>query len=216
MSISPFQQEEFVALLNKFILLQRSIDDLLRHTKFQQLLRKTCGRFNFRHFNGVYDRDDLYQDSHVKVEKSAHRLQVQGNILTEEDFSDWLFVLVLNVLRSKDRQLNRLRRHGLQRSVELIEKLELRAPEHDLDGGYFLRLFLEFTKDDPEETKCFIDLWLIGYSLREIEESLKGQGKGSKASYGTVRNVINARIKAFMQSLGLPKTEPQKKHAQKR
>src|SRR5688500_2406478 len=127
MSVSPFRQEELVTVLTEFIFQLRSIDDLIRHTKFRQLLRESCGRFNFKPFNGVYDRDDLYQDSCVKVEKSARLLQLQGRALSEEEFEKWLFVLVHNVLRSKDRQLNRLRRHGLRRSAELVEKLDLPA-----------------------------------------------------------------------------------------
>ena len=205
MAVSPFQQEELVALLNKCILQQRSIDDLLRHAKFRELLRRGCTRFNFKPFNGVYDREDLYQDSCVKFEKSVRLLQAQGKVLSEEEFAKWLFVLVHNVLRSKDRQLNRLRRHGLQRSAELVEKLNLPAQVEDLDAKHLLSLFLEFTKDDPEETRRFIDLWLSGCSLREIEETLKNEG--GKASYGKVRNVLNARIKAFREWLGLPPPE---------
>lgn len=202
MAVSPFQQEEFVALLNKFILQQRSIDDLLRHAKFRGLLRGTCARFTFKPFHGVYDIEDLYQDSCIKFEKSARLLQAQGSALTEEEFSKWLFVLVHNVLRSKDRQLNKLRRHGLRRSTELVENLDLRTQAVDLDAKHLLSQFLEFIKDDPEEYRRFIALWLSGCSLREIEETLKKEG--GKASYGKIRNVLNARIKAFKEWLGLP------------
>src|SRR4051812_11892825 len=111
MSNSPQPEEDFGALLKRYILKLRSIDDLQRHPKFCQLLRADCYRFNFANFGEVYDPEDLYQDSFMKVNKSGHKLQIEGNILNEEEFAKWLYVVVRNVLRSKDKQLNKARRN---------------------------------------------------------------------------------------------------------
>lgn len=215
MSNSPFQAEEkFDALLSNYLRNLRSIDDLQGHTKFQKQLRDICYRFNFGNFNEVYDPEDLYQDSYEKVRKSGHRLQIQGNVLDEQDFFKWLFVLVRNVFRSKDRQLNKLRRHGWWRCDEPVEELDEAAPDVNLEAKYFLSLFLDFIKSRPEEHQRVIEFWLSGCSLREMEKALDDDG--IKLSYGSVRNEIKASLRAFKESLGLLTPEPRKKKARRR
>jgi DNA-directed RNA polymerase specialized sigma24 family protein len=206
MSSSPQPEEDFGALLEMFILKLRSIDDLQAHTRFGQLLRDDCYRFNFRNFGEVYGPEDLYQDSFMKVRKSGRKLQIEGNILNEEEFAKWLYVVVRSVLRSKDKQLNKPRRNGFVPCDKSSEELDRPAPDIDYDGKYYLNLFLDFISDYPEEHQRAIWLHLTGFSLRETKEILNEeiQSKdGIHVSYGTIRNWEIAIFKAFKERLRL-------------
>jgi RNA polymerase sigma factor (sigma-70 family) len=201
MASSPFI-EDFGALLELFRLKQRSIDDLQEHKRFCQLLRDDCYKYNLKNFGGVYSSEDLYQDAFIKVRKSGKQLQIAGNILNEEEFSNWLYVLVRNVVRSKDRQLNKLRRRGFVCCDKSSEELDRPAPDLDYDGIYFLNLFLAFIEGYPEEHQRAILFWLMGFSYREIEEILNNEkGGDAYVSYGTIRNWVLAILKDFKERI---------------
>jgi DNA-directed RNA polymerase specialized sigma24 family protein len=206
-------EENFGALLEMYILKLRSIDDLQRHPKFCQMLRDNCYRFNFKNFGEVYDPEDLYQDSFMKVNKAGRKLQIEGNILNEAEFAKWLYVVVRSVLRSKDKQLNKARRNKCVRCDKPSEDLNRPAPEIDYDGKYYLSLFLDFTKGHPEEHQRAMQLWLTNFSLREIKEILSDEGYN--VSYGTIRNWEDAILKAFKERLGLQTPKGQQKRSRR-
>lgn len=203
MASSPFTHENFESLLYGYVNKQGSIDDLQQHPRCGQIMRDICYRFNFWNFEGVYGPEDLYQDAHVKLRKSGHVLQVEGNVLTEDDFKKWLFVLVRSVLRSKDRQLNKPRRNGQVRCDVPSVEFDRAAPDDNHEGTYFLSLFTNFViaKRYPDERRRVIELWLNSFSLREIADALNKEG--IDISYGTVRNWVEATLRDFKKSLGL-------------
>jgi DNA-directed RNA polymerase specialized sigma24 family protein len=202
MSVSPQKSNEpFSVVLKLYILRQRSIDDLLGHETFWQFLRDHCHRFKLKNFGVVYAFDDLCNDSFIKASKALYRLQIAGDILSEEEFAGWLYVVVRSVVRSKDRQHNKWRRNGVIFSDKSSEEWNLRAPD---DNNEYLRMLLDFIKDYPEEHQRAVILWLQGFSFREIEEELKKENReGACVSYGTIRNWVLTILKAFKKTLGL-------------
>lgn len=196
----PFQGEDFGVLYDDYIGNRGSIDELLVHPKFQRRLRQLCYKYNFRSFHMVYGPEDLYGDSVLKVKLSAHLLLKPNNVRGEDEFFEyWLPMVVHGVFCSSDRRLNKARRNNVQRAEEPAEELSLPAPPDDRDRKYFLNLFRNSIRYEPEMKRRAIELWLEDYSFREIELALYGEGSGVR--YTTIRNWVKNSIRTFKSEL---------------
>jgi DNA-directed RNA polymerase specialized sigma24 family protein len=213
MATSPFQPEGFVNLLEQFVHKRRSTDDLQEHPDFQSMLREICfKRFSFRSFNGVYGPEDLYQDSFIKVMKSAYALQAPDNVLDEEGFKKWLFVVVYTTFCSKYRQLVRAPETDLVPCEDSEAEMAVEASYGDLDGKYYLGLFLDFIKPYPEEHQRAVKLSLMGFSLRQIAEKFSAEG-GTAVCHGTINNWVEAIYADFRENLGVNSPERLKRRS---
>ena len=207
MANSPFQPERFVNLLEQFVHKRRSTDDLQEHPDFQSMLREICfKKFIFKRFNGVYGPEDLYQDSSIKVMKSAHTLQVPDNVLDEEGFKKWLFVVVYTTFCSKYRQLVRAPETVFVPCEDSEAEMAVEASYSDLDGKYYLGLFLDFIKPYPEEHQRAVKLSLMGFSLRQIAEKISVEGE-TAVCHGTINNWVEAIYADFRENLGVKSPE---------
>jgi len=196
-SVKPFPQ--------KFVDGLGSIDSLYQYPKFRTKLRGYCYSFSFKAFNGTCDPEDLYQDVCVKVWKRRSELLKPGNIMNEEEFFGWLFILTRNHYFSRLRQLKTLRKYGFVRDDTPVEEIDVAAPDDGSEGSYFLRRFLGFIEQYTDARQLALKLWLEGYSYREIEEKLRGTS--SCYSHVTVRNWVTASLDAFRKSVGVASPE---------
>lgn len=183
-----------------------SIDELYRHPKFRKKLRSFCYRYHFRVFAGTYGPEDLYQDSCLKVWKCRSKFLKPGNIMNEEEFFGWLFMVTRSQYYSRIRQLNRLRNNGLSPADTPIEELEIAAPDEGNERKYFLNRFLDFIEQYPEERQSVLKFWLQGYSYREVAMMLKSTS--FKCSHVTIGNWVTASLDAFRKSLGAEISQP--------
>jgi DNA-directed RNA polymerase specialized sigma24 family protein len=180
---------------------RESIDAILGQETFTNRLRDLVRNRDFGIFNGKYDRDDLYQDICLKFWEMESMLQISGNILTEKEFFDWLFVVVRNHYYSMIRKHIAQKRDGL-RSDKPVEEFLTLAHEVDFEAEVFLSQFLKFTEKYPEEWQWAVDLWLNNFSYRDMEEILRGEG--IQCTYGTIRNWVTSIIEDFKRSLESP------------
>lgn len=199
MTIGTTDGESVALFLEQFADGFRSIDEFYEHPVIQRKLRSFCYSFPFRDFGDAYGPEDLYQDACMKLWKCRSKLVKPGNIMSEQGFFCWLFVLTRNQYYSRRRQLNRLGNHGWLHDETPIEDLVIAAPDDGKEGKYFLNRFLSFIKQYPEERRHVLKLWLQGYSYREIEKRLKGTP--FRCSHVTVRNWVMASLDAFKLSL---------------
>jgi DNA-directed RNA polymerase specialized sigma24 family protein len=179
----------------------RSIDEILGHKTFRDQLNEFVKSRRFDIFRGKYDRDDLSQDICLILWKMEPKLRIPGNVLTEDEFFDWLFVLVRNRYFSVIRQHIAQKRDGLRGDTPIKEN-QIPARKVDFEGQVFLSQFLKFTERYPEEWQWAVDLWLEDYSYRDIQEVLNS--RGIPCTYGTIRNWVIAIVGDFKKSLESP------------
>lgn len=190
---------------------REAIGSLLNNDAFRKCLRTICARFNFNRFAGCYSAEDLYQDTCLKVWNYRSKLAKPGNILSEQDFRGWLFVVTRNQYCNRVRQLNRLQARGCSRHDIPIDEIDLTAPEHSQEGKYLLNRFLDFIAGYSESRQWTIRLWLQGYSYREIATKLTSLDE--RCSHVTVANWIAKAIDAFRRTLEAYDTEPARSRA---
>lgn len=195
-------EDGFLNLLQQLRTGRVTIDDFLRMLEIEKWLRIFCYRYNFKSFGGVYGPQDLYWESFEKVLKFAPTLKPE-NTPNERAFRGWLKTLVSTTFLDALRKLNKLQSSGQERSDEPAHLLNLHAPEVDFNGKYFLRRFFEFIEPYPVAHRRAAEEWLADCSYREIAETLNDEGL-SDCSHVTVRNWVEAMLKAFKEDLGEP------------
>lgn len=191
---------DFQGILREVQKERKSVASLLEHPKFIDTVRRICYRCNFQQIT-PYNAEDLYQDVCLKLFELEPTLQISGNILTEEDFFNWLFVVVRNHYYSTIRQHIAQKRDGL-RSDKPVEEFQTLAYDVDFEGKVFLSQFLKFTEKYPDEMQLAVALWLNDYSYRDMEEILRGEG--IQCSHATVRNWITGAVRTFTERISLP------------
>jgi len=157
-------------------------------------LRRYCRRFDFRCFRGVYGPDDLCQDLWLTIWKHRDELDAPENILSERDLESWFFVV------SRNHYLNRVRQNakaGTRVDVD-IEDIEI-PMEDDYSDKYFLSRFHDFIQRYSESRQLSIQLWLEGFSYREIAAML--HDRDVQCSYVTVRSWITNVLDDFRRTL---------------
>jgi RNA polymerase sigma factor (sigma-70 family) len=199
---------DFAILLQDLHVDPTSIDNFLRMLEIEKWLRIFCYRYNFQVFGGTYSPEDLFWECFEKVLKSAPQLKPE-NTPNESAFRGWLSTLVYTTFLDALRKLNKLQNSGQLRSDEPADLLNIHAPEVDYDGKYFLGRFFDFIQSYPEAHRRAAEYWLADCSYRETAEALNDEGI-SDCSHVTVRNWVEAMLKAFKEDLGElpPPTKP--------
>lgn len=193
--------------LQQFIDGHGSIEQIYHYPKFRKKLRGFCYRYNFQHFKQAYGPEDLYQDACVKVWYRRAELLKPGNVMTEQEFFNWLFVVTRNHYYSRVRQINRARKNGLLFDDTPIEDLDIIAPDEDYEGGEIFKRFLEFIEQYSEARQYVIRLWLECNSYRDIAEELQ-RTTPFRCSHVTASNWTTAALNAFRESLSATPAQP--------
>jgi DNA-directed RNA polymerase specialized sigma24 family protein len=180
--------------------LGQTIDELLAHSGFLNLLMVFCrsvhGKLRFNRYDRSYDVRDLHGDVCEKMVKTMNRAKdMNKDILRPENIPDekalfrWVYVLVLNRGLSKLRELKR--RPQLTENPDEDFKIMDPAPgpERRLAG----RELMGFTNDLRPERRSALMLWLADYSYRDIATILNK--KGIKCSHVTVQKWIGDSLK---------------------
>lgn len=187
-----------------------SIRAVMECDEFQKFLRRIAYGRDFRAFRGERDPEDLCQEVFLNLltKEMQRKLQIPENILNEEDFLNWLFVVIRN------QHLASLRRHlagkrDRLRSDVPFEDIDCPALVADEDKGKLLSEFLEFIKRYPVQRQYVIRLWLKNRPYRDIQRIIKRVR--FTISHVTVGNWIKASVEDFKQSLNEPPPKRQRK-----
>lgn len=190
-----------------------SNDEIPGREIFEARIRIFIHKHDFKVFHGKYDLEDFRQDIYVRLLELAHKLKIPDNILTEDDFFRWLFVVVNNHYYSM------LRRHAAQkrdrlRSDKPLEEVHIPAYAVDFEASMFFSRFSKFVETYPEKWRRATFLWLDGSSYRDVAEILNGEGV--QCTHAAVRNWVMAIIGAFRKTLELPPPQRLRKQARPR
>jgi RNA polymerase sigma factor (sigma-70 family) len=191
-----------------------SVDGLLRNQIVARRLRHICSQFNFRAFKGAYDTEDLCQDVWLRVWRHREKLVEPGNILEPGDamnqtgFYGWLYVIARNQYFNKIRELKTKDR---LLTDEQIETLAVPASSGYDEKRYLLESFREFIKGYPKSRQRTIELWLQGYSYREIAELLSNEEV--PCSHVTIGKWIMSAVDAFKRTIQAFDSEPARSEA---
>jgi hypothetical protein len=198
------KEDDFGVLIQSHINGGGSFYKVLEHDKFQKRLRSIAHGRDFTVFHGDRGPNDLCQDVSLKLLESDmnSKLQIPGNILTEEEFFIWLFVVVRNFHLGTIRQRLALKRERLRSDKPLEDYDYLMASESKDDREEILRRFPEFIKRYPVKRQLVVRLWLKDKPYRRIQKVL--ERLRFKVSHVTVGNWINATIEDFREDLDSP------------
>ena len=189
----------FCWFLQEFLITSRSIHELLAQSEFQRRGIKICAWIVRNYCDASYDAEDLFQDVCAMMLKFEDKLRPENTPDTAAFFG-WLFVLALNIFRSRLRKTSRLKKKGILLGFEPLEELPVEAPRVDFDEGCFLSEFLDFiAKNFPPKYQRAISLWLQGYSSREMEEKLNSEG--ISCSHVTAQKWINTGLETFKKEI---------------
>ena len=170
------------------------VDDLLKQGDFQKLLLRICQavyrRLDLGRRDPAYGREDLYADACEKLLRSRHSFHPDA-IPDEKAFHSWLYVLALNVGRSKLREIKRQRPWLFP--GEAVEELPEEDSGINLEREWAVRELLGFIESLPEERRRALLLWLEGNSYREVMQILEGEGR--KVSHVTIQKWVDAGLR---------------------
>jgi RNA polymerase sigma factor (sigma-70 family) len=165
---NPSGQEgeyRFYNLLSAALTGRRPIDVIFEDAEFQSRLRRICYKLE-------HDKDkaeDLFQETSVKVLRYASKNPTDMPE-TSEAFFSWLFIVARHAFLTQW-QKDKPRQDDLP-----LEDIQLPTPGDDLDSQCFLSEFEEFCQSLSYKERRSVELWLEGYSLREIADILVREG----------------------------------------
>jgi DNA-directed RNA polymerase specialized sigma24 family protein len=200
-------------ILSEILTGGRPIEDLVAHRGFQRLANRLSARV-MRRYNGImrmyygvsYEAEDLFIEVCMRMINYWHRREALGrrpdgtNFPNEKAFSAWLFVLALNVVRSKLRKFKELQEDGVTLIYVPIDDLDIADDRVQLEWQSFCKQFLEFTETLNENHRRATRLWYEGYSAREIKKALNDAG--IKCSHVAVQSWVKSSLEAFEKSIG--------------
>jgi RNA polymerase sigma-70 factor (ECF subfamily) len=143
-------------------------DERAFHTLYEEWADRVHGKL-YQIVGPDADLDDLLQTTFIQVFKELHTFR--GDSL----FGTWLYRIAVNValghLRRKSRWRNLLRRHEVERAVDVVT---IKAPDHDYlhrEGARVLHGVLERLK--PDKRIVLVLYEIAGHTLVEIAELLQ-------------------------------------------
>ncbi|HEU4598014.1 MAG TPA: hypothetical protein VFS10_23000 [Pyrinomonadaceae bacterium] len=196
---------DFGRLIRSLIDGSGSIREVMECDGFHDFLRRIVHQFCFRVFRCVKGPEDLCQEVILSLweKKTQSKLQIPDNILTEDDFLGWLYVVTRNQYYEMVRWQLAAKRDRSRSDVP-FEEIDCPALVADQSGGELLSGFLEFIKRYPVQRQYVIRLWLKDRPYRDIQRIVKRLG--FTISHVTVGNWIKASVEEFKKSLDeLPK-----------
>jgi RNA polymerase sigma factor (sigma-70 family) len=204
-TISAIAESTLQDLLREIALGKQSVEDLLVHSKVMVGLQRICRRVYASSFNSThYSSEDLYQDVCHRLISSAEDLK-PDNVSNESQLFGWLHIVTRNMV------LDRIRRSKVRLRARMKSRPILDQSSSDsnlkLEDFHLLIEFNEFGRTLSEDRQKAIELWLAGYTYREISKELNTAG--IQCSHVTVHNWITRALKDF-NSNSLKATKPKK------
>jgi RNA polymerase sigma factor (sigma-70 family) len=198
---------DFATLLRGVKAGRAPFESILEHAEFMKRARSICRRICRGGPEPVYDADDLFADACGRVLEHKRSFVRRGTLPPpqgptsktpeEDDFFRWFYVVARNTYLSRLRKS----RFGVNGPhvvfVSLEECRSIEEPGANLERENLLRDFREFMdKNLPTKDRLALELWVRGFTLREIAQTLDGEGV--KCSHVSVRKWIQTGLKAFM------------------
>jgi RNA polymerase sigma factor (sigma-70 family) len=177
----------FYYVLEAIVIGEESIDVILAHAEFRKRTERICKALA-RNFRLKIEADDLFQEVCLKVLKYGRAIG-ERNIRNEGAFFSWLYVVAQNICRSE------LRKRQVLLSDIAFDDLQIADRSINLLDDQLLKEFREFSKHLPDREhweRRAIDLWLEGYSYRDIKKLL-----GIAKSHVAISNRIKKAIEKF-------------------
>jgi DNA-directed RNA polymerase specialized sigma24 family protein len=178
----------------------RSRQDLVTHAESERWMRIFSYKYSYDSPGWMFGPDDLYCEARMNVVSKMHTLS-RENTPNERAFVCWLKTVVRSTFVDELRKYKA--RGGALEQVDILELLNIRAPDENLEAKDLLKRFLNFIEIYSKTRQAAVVRWLDGYSYREIAKEVV-DGDGNAVSHVTVGNWVIDAIADFRKSIGMP------------